>query len=231
MSVTRTGSIIEIDSASNSGSQSITVPSDAEYMVCSASGYLSSGGSNFMNANPPTIASNAMTLVRDDDNDGTRLIQCLFRYVSPPTGTQTFAWDWAGTTSATLGIQMQIAFYKGVNTTTPEGANAGSADADASATTGSMTVTNGDAVFVAAVAYNAVLPTIDFTNCTEIADNSALGLQAGCAEAFPSTDTTFTATHNGGSGGIPATTISAIVIKQAAGTASILKQMMAHEGA
>ena len=218
MAVTRTGSIIEIDSAANSGSQSITVPSDTEIMVVSVGGYVASGGSNLMSGNPPTIGGAATTLGRDDDGDGTRLLQCIFYKVSPATGTQTFAWDWAGTTTFTLGAQMNIGFYKGINTSSAVGANAGAADLDGSATTGSMVVTNGDAVFVACMAYNTVVPAIDFTNCTELVDNAALGIRSGCAEAFPSGDTTFTAAHNGGSGATPATTISAIVIKQAAAT-------------
>lgn len=230
MAVTRTGSVIEIDSSANSGSQSITVPTDAEIMVVAVAGYLSSGGSNYFSGTPPTIGGSAMTLGRDDDGDGTYLIQCIFYKTSPATGSQTFAWDWATAAAATLGTQMHIAFYKGSNTS-PLGAAGGSQDPDNSATTGSLVVASGDAVFVAAVAYNPTLPTIDFTNATELADNSALGLQAGCAEAFPSGDTTFTATHNGGSGGIPATTISAMVIKQAAGGGSaIVRQMMAQEG-
>lgn len=188
-------------------------------MVVSAGAYLASGGADWMSATPPTIGGNTMTLRRDDDNDGTRLLQCIFSYTSPPTGSQTFAWDWAGASPATLGAQFKIAFYKGINTSSPIGASGGAADTDTSATTGSLTATNGDAIFAAAIAYNAVLPTVDWTNATEMVDTSSLGIRGSAAEAFPSGSVTITATHNGGAGGTPAVTISAVVINQAAGAA------------
>lgn len=228
MAVTRTGSVIEVDSSANSGSQSITVPSDAEIMVVSAGGY-ASGTPNFMGGFPPTIGGAGMTLGRDDDNNGSLLLQCIFYKVSPATGSQTFAWDWSGTSAPNLGIQMNIAFYKGIDTASPIGATAGAQDGDNSATTGSMTVANGDAVFIAVTAYNnASLPTITFTNCTELTDNAFNGIQCGAAEDFPTGNQTYTGTHSGGSGTSPATTISAIVIKQAAGGGSTAVPVFYH---
>lgn len=212
MAVTRTGSVTKITSSANSGSQAVTVPADAQLAIVAPGGVPNAAVNNYFSGTPPTIAGAATTLRRDDDANGNLLCQCIFTYTSPPTGSQTFAWDWSGTNTLSLGAFIWVAFYTGVDTTTPIGATGGSQDADSSATTGSLALTSGDAIFGIGTGYNPT--SLTWTGGTEIDDSQFNGLTGGSAEAFPGSATTFTVTQSGGTP--QGTTISAIVIKQAA---------------
>lgn len=220
MAVTRTGSVTEIESTANTGSQSVTVPADAEVMMVGVSGGTSGGTSNYFSGGSCTIGGASLTLGRDDDNTGARISQCIFYKITPATGAQTFAWDWAGTAALGVGGHIHIAFYKGIHASTPIGATGGLQDTDSDATTGSLTATNGDAVFCIGSGYGSTgTPTdLSWTNATELDDDTFTSLRGACAEAFPAGNVTVTVTQSGGTG-TKATTISAIVITQAAGAA------------
>ncbi len=215
MSVTRTGSIIDIHSSANSGSQAVTVPDDAEIMVCGVIGSTADSINDFLSGNPPTIGGQAMSMVRDDDDNFNIILGAIFQKTSPPTGSQTFAWNWGGTNAMPVGGHILIGFYKGVDTANPIRSTGGSQDLDNSATTGSLTAVSGDAAFAVAGAYNnTTLPTITWTNATDLDDDASNNLQGSCAEAFPAGNVTITATHSGGSGTGPVTTISAVILRQ-----------------
>ena len=124
MAIVRTGTAVTINTATVNGSQSITVPSDAEIAVAFLGAYSDS----------PTIPNPTLTLA---GSGFTRQITSgvsnqynqvsVETYLTPPTGSQTLAWNFTTWLAGSYdgGCHIIIAFYKGINTTTPIKSSAG----------------------------------------------------------------------------------------------------------
>src|SRR5204862_5984311 len=91
--VTRVGGWTEIQSATNTGTASVTVPSDATLMVVFVTGYRSG---SYFSTGVVTIGGASMTAVGADSNNSAFKGAAFYRAL-PPTGARTLAWDWAGT--------------------------------------------------------------------------------------------------------------------------------------
>lgn len=215
MSVERTGSVFEIHSASNTGSQSVTVPADATLMVVGVVAATSETITNFLDGASLSLDGASLSNGRMDDNDYNYILTGVFYKASPATGNKTFAWNFGGTANSPVGNHIFIAFYKGVDTSNPIRSAGGEQDDDANATTGSLTAASGDALFGVAGAFRS--PTnatnITWSNAIELDDDEYNGIRGACAEAFPAGNVTVTATQSGGSGTEYATSISAIVMQ------------------
>lgn len=188
MAVSRTGSVGTITNNANSGSQSVTVPADAELMVVGAIGY--EGVSTYFSSGSVTINSAALSVSRANDSDTSYGMVSLFHKVSPSTGTQTLAWDWSGTGAPDEGVTIFYAFYKGIDTDDPiksEGGEQVQTDAD----TGVMTAATGDLAVAIAYAYGES-ETFTWTNATEVTHSHYGGDTASIAEASPSGNITIT---------------------------------------
>ena len=116
MAVVRTGSVVTISSDATTGSQSITVPSDADIMVVGFGTW--DGSTDWIPTNPLTLNSVNITKAEETDYQSDVDQTWLGYLVNPDTGTQTFAWD-MGSTSGFDGNVYGIAFYKNVDTTSP----------------------------------------------------------------------------------------------------------------
>lgn len=204
--ITRTGSVSEIESTANSGSQSITVPSDATLIVVTVTGYTSGETATRLTSGTLTLAGNSLTAqvvaaagTTDYDLAG------VFYRVNPATGSQTLAWDWNGTATWTDGGHIIYAFYKGVDTASPikdsDTATQAGASSTATATTPTLTASSGDMIFSGLYAWDTTNPTsITWTNATEVNGNVYNNSWGGAAETFPSGDVAVIADPNGNSG-------------------------------
>jgi len=90
MAVTRTGSVITIQSSSESSSQSITVPNDATICVVVVSLYYDSPTS-WIPANPFTLAGSNLTTAQKTDEQIINGQVWIGYIVNPSTGSQTLA--------------------------------------------------------------------------------------------------------------------------------------------
>ena len=226
MAVTRTGSVTTIQTASQTGSQSVTVPNDAEIMIVKIAGFLES---TYVGEGTYTINSQSLTAVWGATGD----YSDIFYKINPSTGSQTFAWDFGS--APQFDEFIEISFYKGINTGDAIGATAfldlfSNID---TANTGEMTASNGDAVVAIALIYGGGDPlpaSADWTNATELTDTTAAGVYSG-AEAFPSGNVTITVAQNGGQAENNFVQLMAAVIKQAsAGTTSVSGLMLLGVG-
>lgn len=107
-------------STGNTGSiTGITVPADAEAMIAGFSGYPDDNSASYFSGGAVNIGGSAFTLVAGD-GDSNAMEGALGYRILPPTGTQTLAWDWAG--SATITGFPGVCFYgfiKGIDTASP----------------------------------------------------------------------------------------------------------------
>lgn len=214
MAVSRTGSITDIHTSNNTGSQSVSVPADAELMVVGLAGAIDSG--SIFGTASISIGGAAASLILDAYGDGV-WESALFYRVSPATGSQTFAWDFAGSGSVTYGAHILIAFYKGINTTTPIKANGGEASGDGSFTTGSLSATTGDMAVALCSKYGGFGDST-WSGVTEISTDFNNNCYYSWGEGTPSSNVTITATVTDGSN---YGAVCGIVIAQAAGGGSV----------
>ena len=224
MAVTRTGSVTTIQTASQTGSQSVTVPNDAEIMIVKIAGFLDS---TYVGDGTYTINSQSLTAVWGATGD----YSDIFYKINPSTGSQTFAWDFGS--APQFDEFIEISFYKGINTGDAIGATAfldlfSNID---TANTGEMTASNGDAVVAVALIFSESDPfpaSADWTNATELTDTTwAAGVYSG-AEAFPSGNVTITATQNGGQAEYNFVQLMAAVIKQSSSGGGAIKNIMQY---
>lgn len=115
---TRTGSIATFGSggAANTGSGSITVPADATLAVAFMSGQ--NGTTSVFSGGSLTINSVAMTNREPGGDTSTSFEQgACFTLANPATGTQTIAWDFAGSAAMNDGLIGIVVFFKDVDLT------------------------------------------------------------------------------------------------------------------
>src|ERR1041384_6405688 len=149
----------------NTGSASVTVPSDAQLMVCSVTGFSNTSG--YFSGGSLTIAGAAMTVVTGGDAKTGLWESALWYKVSPATGSQTLAWDWVGTADADASSSIACAWYKSLDTASPVRSSLCAQSSGSPYATGTMTAQSGDlaVAFVAAFATSAD-QTFSFVNAT-----------------------------------------------------------------
>ena len=120
MAIVRTGTAITINTATAESSQSITVPSDAQIAVAFLGAYSNLGGVTIPNP-CLTLAGTGLTRLVATGVLGAYSQASLEYVVTPPTGSQTLAWNFTSWLlgSGDGGCHIVIAFYKGINTSSP----------------------------------------------------------------------------------------------------------------
>lgn len=212
MAVTITGSPIEIQTAANASSQSVTVPADADLVVIGVSGYES--GSPFTNG---SLTLNSVALTKNIADDDSAFQGGQFYLVNPATGSQTLAWDWGGTAALFGGVILVLRFYKGVDTADPIRDSHASQAAAGVFATDTLTAQTDDLVTAFSWMFGGSPEPVTWTNATEIDEYGAFTFaNASLAEVAPSGNVQITATWDTASDG----GIAALVLQPAAGSAS-----------
>jgi hypothetical protein len=202
-SVMRTGGWTEIQSATNAGSATVTVPSDATMMVVFVTGYRTG---TYFSTGVVTIGGASLTVVSAEANNSAFKGAAFYRAL-PATGTQTLTWDWAGTSTPTEGVILAYGFYKnGVGTLRDaEGLQSTTGGAITSKT---VTASPGDLIVSWRFSFwPYVDPSFVFgwTNTTKVADfDVAAGYRkatASVAETSPSGSQTVTGTYGAATDG------------------------------
>lgn len=191
----RTGSAAEVTSSANSGSTSVTVPADATLMVVGVGGFF--GTANQFSGGSVTIAGASLTAISGADASTSFWQGVIFYRVNPTTGSQTFAWDWVGAGAPDAGVSLTYAFYKGIDTGSPLKDSFASQAAGSPTATDSMTATTGDCIVAWGSAFTggAGAHAFTWTNTTELTDTFFGTGAHSLSEAFPSGDTTVTASE------------------------------------
>ena len=127
---TRTGTASEVNAESPASSTSVTVPSDATMVVAFWAFWDSDGGG----IDTLSLGGSPLTVLTEISVVGSAAATGVATLVAPPTGSQTFAWDWDGTDFRDEGGKMILVWIKDHNTTTP------ARDVDCNATAGGSTI-------------------------------------------------------------------------------------------
>jgi hypothetical protein len=192
VSVSRTGSAGYIADPNNSASQSITVPADATIAIVGivnfrdVDNYIGLGNAEDASTASLTLGGTQMKIGRVQDTLAELPANYhigLFYLVNPPTGSQTLAWDFAGSNNPSLGSVIHYAFYKGVDISSPIRSRGGEKnESGSSATTGTLAAVAGDAIVAEGCSY--ANNTVSWTNATELREEgySDWGQNAAYAE-------------------------------------------------
>ena len=120
MAIVRIGSLTESADAertAQTGSESITVPADAEIIIVGVHGWQHNANYFTDGAASPTygmtLNSVALRGVPQGNTDNSAFMGALFYLAAPSTGTQTLAWDWLGKPND--AVRIVYGFYKGIN--------------------------------------------------------------------------------------------------------------------
>lgn len=226
--VTQTGSVITAPGGSttyqpNTGTiTSITVPADAEMMLIGVGGF--HGTANFFSvAGAFAIGANTSVSTSPAADSSTSLWQgALHCIMSPATGTQDLAWNWAGATAADdPAVIITYSFWKGVNTTGCGNA-ASVRDSDGvqsngtSATSNTLTAQSGDLIVAwgTCIEVGEANQTFGWTNATSLADITISSYSdGGWATTSPTGNQTVTAS----AAACDETTVSAVVLVASGG--------------
>lgn len=174
MAVARTGNYTIIACANNATSHTVTVPSDATFIVVGVAGYESSTA-NYYGSGSITIGGAAMTLAYDAGSNASTMQCALFFKANPATGSQTLSWDWAGSNNATYGTHLYVSFYTGTSSGSLV-ATGGEQALVATASAGTLTVSAGVMGVGVGVKWASPLGMDpDWYWSTEVTASSALG--------------------------------------------------------
>ena len=218
MAIERTGTYIQIDSWNETGSQSITVPNDAELMLVFIGGY-SVAGVNWMEAGEYSLNSVSLSLIAHTSDQTDNEQVAAWRLVNPATGSQTFAWDHNTGASLGDGATFIILFYKGVDTTSPI-RDSGTAGAAGDVT--GVVFESGDMIVGAVASYQDAITSADDDGQTEIVLTEVFSnLGMGVGEELSEGDFYTT-------GGTAMSAVAVVIAAAASGGTSILRQMIAH---
>jgi hypothetical protein len=224
--VSRTGSVTNIQSGANTSSQSVTVPVDATIAVVTAEGF-NSDIAYLQTIDGLTLGGSSLSQQRFDVDSPDGNQTAIWTLVNPSTGAQTLVWNWKGATAFGDGGQINVAFYKGVNTSVPVGSTGGqgieNAANSATASSGALTIAAGDAIVATAYFFDSsnnialIAGHSSWTNVTAINGPQLFNTSVGSyAEAFPAAGSV-TASSNVNAAALQCwTTASFIVLKSAA---------------
>lgn len=184
----RVGSQYSFNSAANSGSQSVDIPS-CELMVVVTIGFCASGST--MNGGSLSIGGNALSVAHYKISDEEI---CIWYRVSPPTGSQSLAWDWTSTGNLSASGVFLCSYYNGINTSSLVKDTADAIQGwGTTVATGTMTAAANDLV-ICGVADYTVTNTSTWSSGTELYDAGYNNESAHIVEAFPTGDVSITCT-------------------------------------
>lgn len=223
--VARNGSVVTYapaDAAANTGSTSITVPSSSTLVVMFVGGF--SGSANFFSGGTYTLAGSGMTvatLTTQADASTSAMMAAAAFQINPTAGSQTFAYDFAGTATLEVAAVFHFVFFTGTHATTPIGSANGNQVGSSGANAGARTNAGGDMVCGFTVIFHAgAAPTITWSGVTHVAGptaNTNGDAYADYAEtAGTGSNITPSDTWTGGDDGA----VIGLVVKQAAGGAA-----------
>lgn len=189
--VTRLGQE-QFGNSSNASSQAITVNASATLAVLFVAGY--SGTANyFSGGTAPTINSVSMTPQIDGDDNGSQQQAVAYTLKNPSTGSQTLAWDWAGSGAPSEGLVYCVVYVSGEHATSYVGDTAIDVTSSTSHTTGSLTATSGDLFLGYSSSYSGADDTT-WTNATERTGSTQASNWSEMADASPSGNITVSIT-------------------------------------
>src|SRR4030095_14141071 len=138
-----------------------------------------------------------MTLVPGGDASTAAWQGTLGYRVSPPTGSQTLAWDWAGKGQATDRGGIMCAYYKDLDTTSTVRSTSCTQSGSNPHTTGTLPAQTGDLpiAFVFQFVDGGMDTTFTWTGATEVTEFRRVGNYAdgALAEAAPGGNLTISA--------------------------------------
>lgn len=222
MAIVRTGSVSTFEFSENAHSTAVTVPADAEFCFVGVTGYDLGPTASYFSSGTLTLGGQAMTAIAGDGNSG-MFMGAVFYKTLPLTGSQTLAWDWAGTSNAGNGVMFLVAFYKGLDTASPiRSQDAGQQAANPHAT-GTLTALSGDLIVAWMWQFASADSTITWTGATEVqAVTPTLNADGSLAEASPTGNQTVSASGSDNQDG----GIVAIVLTPAGGGGGGAKKRM-----
>lgn len=142
MAVERIGSPIFISVSGASGSQAVTVPAGANFIIVSATGYEDPSGTWF-SAGSVSLGASALTEIETYIGLGVEVL-ATYRLASPPSGSQTLSWNFG--IAPFYGSVLCVTFYSGVDTTSPIVSFGGVVNVGPSASAGTLTASTGDLI-------------------------------------------------------------------------------------
>lgn len=217
MAPVRTGSPSSFTSNANSGTTSITVPSDATLAVLAVCGYDTVGVANYFSGGTgPTLNSVNPTGTVACDGNTAMLLGAMWYWTSPATGSRTVAWDFVGTNTSGAGFLFTYAFYKDLDTASPVRSSSGGQQAANPHTSGTLTCQSDDLIVISCEQSVGSEQTFTWSGSgvtpTEIAEFTQFNTaDSAWAEASPTGNQTVTGTCSSSSDG----GIMAIVLKPA----------------
>lgn len=184
------------NSTANSGTVAITVPADATLAVLMLSGY--NGTTNyFTGGTDPTINSVTMSQITGTDGDTGKWMGAIFYLVNPATGSQTLAWDWAGTGTGDQANIFVMAYYKGVDTADLVRDTFGGQFGNNPYASDTLTAASGDLIIACASGFFDGAESHSWTGATTVASfNPNAYANLVFAEASPTGDQSVTYTGN-----------------------------------
>jgi hypothetical protein len=151
--IVQTGTTLQFNPAlANTGtvSTTITVPSDADFMLVGWSGTPTGGAGFFSSGNmkfPKGGTATNLTVVTTAADQGPSWAGPLFYMVAPDTGTnKTLTWDWMGTSAAGDSAKCSITFWKNVDQSNPVRAAVGGTKVTLPGSFGPLNASAGDLV-------------------------------------------------------------------------------------
>lgn len=168
MAVARTGSISVVTDGSNTSSVSVTVPAGASLAMLFVCGYHGATGLFSAPGAAPTLGGSAMTLAVGSDDENL-VGGCAYYLKNPPSGTQTYAWDWGGASNSSTGDTHFIVYYTGTDGTTPIGATVEDQATASPMSAGALANSSGDLVTAFGWAFRSgSAPGISWSNVTSV---------------------------------------------------------------
>lgn len=203
----RLDDVFEIQSNVNSDSTSVEVPETTTCALLAVSGL--GGSANFFSGGTVTLGGESMILETNADSNGSLSGVAIWTLFFPPTGTQTLAWDWSGSSAPSGGVQLYPAFYAGVlsvrGVTVP-----GQASSTATSVNASAIGFYQDDIQVAIVGGNGAAST--WLGMTEAAGSSYNGNMASFAENFNPSQENLTSTSRLWTNSGTAVAVSGVVL-------------------
>jgi hypothetical protein len=171
MAITRIGSLTESADAertTNTGSESISVPADAEILIVGVHGYYNT--TNYFTGGAMTLGGTTFTTeVAQGNASGSYFMGALFAIdCRALTGTRTLAWDWSGTANPNTDVRIVWGCYKGVNTSAMVRDSDGAQTSSPPFTTPTLTALAGDLIVAWAWGFYTDASAPTWSNATQV---------------------------------------------------------------
>jgi hypothetical protein len=227
MAVTRTGTTLRIvgNPASDSDVYSVTVPSDATFMLVGLTTakttfpFFSLASVTFTKGGIDT----AMTFLGGEDSGANAMCVPLWSMALPDTGVGlSLKYDWTGTSSVEQDMLWSITFWKGVDTSSPVRDAQSVTSATAPYSTPTLTAVSGDLIVAYAGAFVTAEGSVDsWTNLSlldQVTFNGFSDSAWGTGSPSGNTTVSVATVTNWGGGGCG---MVAVVLKASGGTVLI----------